>query len=208
MPLSRFESIKTFRVEHGYHAAMREITGLVLAGGGARRMGGADKPLADVHGAPLIRGVLQQIEPQVDAVVISCQTSSAGHYERFGKRLVHDRVLDGGPLAGIEAGLEAITTDWCFVCPGDAAAFPPDIVERLWAMTGDNRAVFVEGQFLFMLVRSACAKGLRDYLDKGGRRVQDWLGEVNAQRLPSRPADVFVNINTPAQLQAWREGNR
>ena len=42
-----------------------DITGVILAGGRARRMGGADKGLVLFNGKPLIEYVIDALEPQV-----------------------------------------------------------------------------------------------------------------------------------------------
>ena len=47
------------------------ITGLVLAGGQGRRMGGIDKGLQELEGRPLAQWVLDRLSPQVGSVLIS-----------------------------------------------------------------------------------------------------------------------------------------
>ena len=47
------------------------IFGVILAGGQARRMGGADKAFVTLAGRPLIAHVLDRLEPQVERVLIS-----------------------------------------------------------------------------------------------------------------------------------------
>ena len=47
------------------------ITGVVLAGGRATRMGGVDKGLQLLNGRPLWRHVADSLEPQVGRLVIS-----------------------------------------------------------------------------------------------------------------------------------------
>ncbi len=48
-----------------------DITGLVLAGGLARRMGGIDKGLVDLGGKPMIEHVLAALRPQVGRLLIN-----------------------------------------------------------------------------------------------------------------------------------------
>ena len=50
---------------------MKNITGGILAGGQATRMGGADKGLQILHGQPLYRHIAQKLAPQVDSILIS-----------------------------------------------------------------------------------------------------------------------------------------
>jgi molybdopterin-guanine dinucleotide biosynthesis protein A len=48
-----------------------KITGVVLAGGMGRRMGGADKGLQDLRGQPLVACAIDRLAPQVDHLLIS-----------------------------------------------------------------------------------------------------------------------------------------
>ncbi len=45
------------------------VSGVILAGGLARRMGGEDKGLVDFQGQPLINHVIKRLLPQVDQLL-------------------------------------------------------------------------------------------------------------------------------------------
>ena len=49
----------------------QNITGGILAGGQATRMGGADKGLQLLHGLPLYLHIAQKLSPQVASILIS-----------------------------------------------------------------------------------------------------------------------------------------
>ena len=51
--------------------AADDITGIVLAGGMGRRMGGVDKGLVLLDGAPMVAHVIARLAPQVGALVIN-----------------------------------------------------------------------------------------------------------------------------------------
>ena len=51
--------------------AREAITGVVLAGGQGRRMGGVDKGLVELDGRPLVAWVLERLAPQVGSVLIN-----------------------------------------------------------------------------------------------------------------------------------------
>ena len=55
----------------------RDITGLLLAGGRGRRMGGADKGLLLLDGKPLALHTLRRLRPQVATVLISANRNAA-----------------------------------------------------------------------------------------------------------------------------------
>lgn len=182
----------------------RNITAIVLCGGSAARLGGIEKPLLDAGDRTLIEHVLDRLGDRVGSVIVNCRPESRRRYEALGHPLVHDRVADGGPVAGIAAGLREADTDWCLVCPGDAPVFPDDLPGRLWAAKGEAGACYPEGQYLFLLIRTSLAPSLEDWLAQGHRRVQALLAEIGAVPMPLAPDDRFVNINTPAELDALR----
>src|SRR5690606_31281849 len=92
------------RLSGGCDMSERQITGVILAGGRARRMGGRDKGLLPLAGRPMVEYVLEALRPQVDAVLISANRHQA-EYGRYGHPVVTDDTDDyPGPLAGMAAG--------------------------------------------------------------------------------------------------------
>ena len=88
----------------------REITGVVLAGGRGRRMGGQDKGLVEVDGQPLISRILEVFAPQVGQIIINANRNHL-RYRSFGYTLVADDLEDyQGPLAGFAAAMGAAST--------------------------------------------------------------------------------------------------
>jgi molybdopterin-guanine dinucleotide biosynthesis protein A len=61
------------------------VTGIVLAGGLGRRMGGVDKGLQPLRGKPMVEHVLERLAPQVDEIIINAN-QNAGVYATFGHR--------------------------------------------------------------------------------------------------------------------------
>src|SRR4051794_24267998 len=100
------------------------VTGLILAGGRGRRMGGVDKGLQVLRGKPMIAWVLARIAPQVDEVLINAN-QNLGEYRRFGPRVVPDGISGfAGPLAGLQAGLDAAEHLLVATCPCDSPFLP------------------------------------------------------------------------------------
>ena len=84
-----------------------QITGLVLAGGRASRMGGVDKGLQRLRGKSLAGHVLRRLRPQVGAVAINANRHRAA-YEALGVPVWPDNGpadTFAGPLAGFLSGL-------------------------------------------------------------------------------------------------------
>ena len=185
------------------------ITALILAGGQASRMGGADKGLIVCAGRPLIEHVLARSMPRVDAVLISANRN-LDQYRRYGHPVITDASADfPGPLAGIARGLEHCATDWLWVVPCDAPLVDMRLLDRLVQACRDGdypAAVPTEnGQMhpTFALLHRDTLASLKDYLSGGRRAVHAWL-----QTLPAAEVECgdhpewFVNVNTPEDLAA------
>lgn len=182
------------------------ITGLVLAGGLARRMAGEDKGLMELAGRPMIEHVLDAIAPQVGRVLVSANRN-LDRYARYGHRVLPDsRGGHLGPLAGVLSGLEALETEFLLTVPCDSPCITPDLAWRLHAalvVQPADVAVASDGQRLqpaFLLVRRGLAADLGEYLDAGGRRVDGWLARHRAAEADmSDCPECFANVNDPAE---------
>lgn len=186
-----------------------DITGLVLCGGRARRMGGTEKPMLELpNGRRIIDVVIETLVPQVSTILLSC-SDNADPYHQLGCAVVTDRRSDAGPLAGIEAGLRACITPWCLVCPGDAPGVSVTLAPTLAAAAGHADIVIPHDgqrdQHLFMLVKVNVVDSLTNVLDDGARAVGEWLSTANVARVAMDDAAQFYNINTPSDLAAWKK---
>src|SRR3979409_196295 len=90
-----------------------EVTALILAGGKATRLGGVDKRELVIGGRTIFERQVEALRPCVAEIVVVAPRPIAGC------RPVAALVSDVGPLAGIAAGLAAVTTPWLFVIAGD-----------------------------------------------------------------------------------------
>lgn len=183
------------------------ISGVILAGGLGRRMGGTDKGLQELRGRPLVDWVSERLAPQVDELLINANQNLA-RYAQFGFPVVPDRVPDyAGPLAGLHAALSAATHPLVATAPCDSPFLPIDLVARLRAgldEQGGDLAIARTGSQLhpvFCLCRRSLLPSLDDYLAGGGRKVETWCAAVNAVAIDfDDVAEAFENINTRDQL--------
>jgi molybdopterin-guanine dinucleotide biosynthesis protein A len=184
------------------------VTGLVLAGGLARRMGGADKGLVPLAGRPMVEHVVDALRPQVGTILLSANRNLE-RYAALGCPVIAD-ALDGyqGPLAGIATALRQRTTEFLVTVPCDAPLLPADLVRRLLAAceaSDADVAVASDGerqQSVFLLVRARVAPALESYLAGGGRRVDAWLSRVRAAVADfSDEPWAFVNVNDPDERE-------
>lgn len=161
----------------------QQVTGLILAGGAGRRVQGRDKGLIEWHGKPLVEHLLQRIKPQVDTLLISCNRNIE-QYQAYGFNLVVDHQPDyQGPLAGIEAAIKHIDSDFLLITACDMPLLPEDLVERLLSPLLQSRnptldvSIAHDGvreQYLCAMLRRSCLNSLSGYLASGQRAVRHW----------------------------------
>ena len=181
------------------------ITGLVLAGGQGRRMGGVDKGLQVLRGKAMAQWALERLAPQVDEVLINCNQNLES-YARFGHRLVTDEIGGfAGPLAGLHAGLKAASHPLVVTVPCDSPFLPYDLVERLEKQLGEkDLAVAKTGEQphpVFSLVRRDVLQNLEQFLRNGGRKIDAWYASLRTVEVSfDDEADAFRNINTLEEL--------
>jgi molybdenum cofactor guanylyltransferase len=196
------------------------VTGVVLSGGRATRMGGVDKGLVLFRGRTLVEWVLDWIEPQVAEVFISVN-QNLDRYLAFGHPVLTDRITGfAGPLAGLHAALCLARSDLVVTVPCDSPFAPADLVQRMTqglarssadaavARTGDQRHP------VFCLCRAGLLQNLTVFLESGGRKVDAWHAALNVCEIAfDDHAGGLLNINTLEQLRGlerdplFRRGN-
>jgi molybdenum cofactor guanylyltransferase len=190
------------------------VTGLVLAGGQGRRMGGVDKGLKLFQGRPLVQWVIERLRPQVDGLLIN-SNQNPDAYARFGYPLVPDDIGGfAGPLAGLQAGLTRATTPLLATAPCDSPFLPLDLVRRLHdalEAKGAQLAVARTGDQphpVFALCRRDVLAGLSAFLQEGGRKIDAWYASLAVvEVLFDDEAQAFANINTLEELDAFGKGS-
>jgi molybdopterin-guanine dinucleotide biosynthesis protein A len=181
------------------------VTGIVLAGGQGRRMGGVDKGLQLLHGKPMVAAVLARLAPQVDEIVINAN-QNLETYQGFGHRVVPDAIGGfAGPLAGLHAGLGAASHALVLTVPCDSPFLPLDLFSRLHGgLEGNDLAVARTGDQphpVFALVRSSVRQNLERFLSRGGRKIDAWYASLKVIEVQfDDEADAFRNINTREEL--------
>jgi molybdenum cofactor guanylyltransferase len=184
------------------------ITGVVLAGGLGRRMGGDDKGLVMLAGQPMVAHVLAALRPQVGQLLVNANRNLE-RYAGFGHPVIAD-AIEGyqGPLAGVLTALQHCATEFLVTAPCDAPLVAPDLVARLHAAldgVGADLAVASDGtrqQPVFLLLRASLAPALEAYLGGGGRKIDAWFGQLRVAEADfSDEPDTFVNVNDPGERQ-------
>lgn len=180
----------------------REITGVVLAGGQGRRLGGIDKGWYRFQGRPLIEHVVTRLETQVPTLLINANRSLEA-YRALGFPVIEDRRPGfEGPLMGIWSALCAADTPWVMVVPCDTPSLPDDLVSRLCQGIGDHAiAVAHDGTRahpVVALIRRDLADDLEAALAAGERKVARWYARHPCRFVTfAEGSPAFANLNTP-----------
>jgi molybdenum cofactor guanylyltransferase len=183
---------------------VHDITGVILAGGKARRMGGTDKGLITLNDRALVDYIITALQPQVGNLVINANRNLE-QYGAYGLPVIADMLDDyPGPLAGMATGMHNTEKPYIVTAPCDSPFVPDTLVETLYRALHDNRAdisVAHDGarmQPVFAMLRCELLPGLLAYLDEGGRRIDTWYRQQRlAQADFSGSPDTFMNLNTP-----------
>jgi len=195
------------------------ITGVLLAGGQSRRMGGGDKGLRKIAGRPMLAHVLDRFAPQVGRVVLNANGDPGRFYE-FGLPVVADSIEGNvGPLAGVLAGMRWSADNMAdathiATASTDAPLIPADLVSRLAdALNGRDEKIALakSGGFMHPVIGLwpvELADDLEAALKDGVRKVLHWTdrhGTIGVDfefvRAGAKEIDPFFNANTPEELQ-------
>jgi molybdopterin-guanine dinucleotide biosynthesis protein A len=185
---------------------MDAVSGIVLAGGQGRRMGGVDKGLQLLRGKPMAAWAIERLAPQVDEIVVNANQNLEA-YAAFGHRVVPDAIGGfAGPLAGLHAGLTAVSHPFAVTVPCDSPFLPADLVARLRGALGEHDLAVAktgaQAHPVFSLVRRSVRAHLQDFLSGGGRKIDAWYASLKVVEVPfDDEADAFRNINTREELR-------
>ncbi|MFD4572013.1 DUF6457 domain-containing protein [Streptomyces sp. NPDC058417] len=115
----------------------------MLAGGGARRLGGADKPGVRVGGRSLLDRVLGACADAAVTVVVAAPRPTARPV-----RWAREDPPGAGPVAALAAGLRHTTADTVLALSADLPFLAPDTVRRLRAALEPGGGAGPEGALL------------------------------------------------------------
>lgn len=188
------------------------VSAIILSGGRATRMGGIDKGLVLLQQQPLIRHVIQRIQPQVDELFINANRELQ-QYQALGVPVLTDTHQDFiGPLAGFYVGLQHSQHPYLLTAPCDSPQLPHDLVTRLLAaLTTQNADIAVaasEGHAhpVISLCRTTLLPSLTDFIAAGERKVSLWQKQhayLEVSFDDNRHA--FLNLNTRDDVQSLEQ---
>lgn len=183
--------------------------GLVLCGGRSERMG-RDKALLPWAGTDLLGHAIDRLAGVTSDVVLL--GGPARRYAERGLPVLADRDEDGGPIAGLEAGLAHADGRAVVLLAVDVPLVPASLLRALLdRLDGHDAAVPVSPhgrEPLCAAYGPACLGAIRARVAAGERKMTAFWPDVRVREVgPAElaafgdPAAMFVNVNEPADLE-------
>jgi len=182
-----------------------EATLLVLAGGQSRRMGRA-KAWLEVGDTVLLRYVVNRLAPEFSEVIVSFAEPEQME-QHLPYRVVFDRKLAAGPLAGLEAGLSSARYDVMFAVGCDMPYVTRNLAEQAVAAARTCDAAIPRHEGLFEPVcgayRKSALQAIAASLDAGNFVAHDVAEYLDVTWLEGFDPDQFQSLNTPGDLERF-----
>jgi molybdopterin-guanine dinucleotide biosynthesis protein A len=196
------------------------VSAAILAGGRARRFGGADK-------ASLVVGPARIIDRQLAALAavtrdVRIVTSDPSRYGGIGVRTIPDAIAGVGPLGGIYTALLDAAHERVLVLACDLPFVTAAVLQRLVA---ESQAEEIDAvvprsarglEPLCALYRTRCAGAAKELIEAGVLPAARLLDRVRTRVLgpevlaPYDDGSLFENVNTPhdhERARGWVELN-
>jgi len=202
------------------------ISGVVLSGGNAKRLGG-EKPFRKFGKGYLIESTIKVLlEMEIPFVVVfkHMRYLERDHIDKinyllrkYRQVITWDVMYNGGPIVGILSGMRVIGGDWALVLPCDTPFISRKSLENLlrYIDTAESNIhncivpKHEDGNIepLFSLYRRSSLSILERLVREKGRGIpiRELIHTLNPLYVPTRDIDrskrVFTNINTFQDLR-------
>lgn len=195
-----------------HHLSATQLTGIVLAGGMSTRMG-QDKASLPWKGSDLLNTVLARLAPVCTELVVVSNVPR--HIVLPNVKIVADKYIRCGPLAGMQAGIRAATCDYSFIAACDMPYLNTQAVAYIGSIAvGYDAAVPFIGDFfnpLHGVYRRTCLPYIERLLKQGRYSILNFYNQIKLRRINVEELKKFdtelktlININTPEDLQRER----
>ncbi len=187
------------------------VTGVLLAGGRASRMGGRDKAFAAVDGEAIAVRTVRLFRTLFPQVLVA--TNKPERFRALEVETVGDTFVDCGPLAGIHAAMQRAVHPWIFVAACDMPGLDADVIRFLLARIGDADAVVPRWEHdiepLHAIYAVRLLPQVEDALRAGHHALREFLPRVRVDYVAEDElgrirgtARSMLNVNTPEELAA------
>jgi molybdopterin-guanine dinucleotide biosynthesis protein A len=198
-----------------------DVSAAILAGGLARRLGGADKAALVVGRARIIDRQLAALAAVADDIRIIA--NDRARYAGLQIPVIADAIAGAGALGGLYSALLDARHDRVLILACDLPFVTAALFQRLVAESGGAEEIdavvprSARGlEPLCALYSRRCAAAARARIDCGDLRVAGLLADLRVRELgpavlaPYDEGSLFENVNTPhdhARARGWVELN-
>ena len=176
-------------------------------------MGGEPKALLEVGGRRIVERVADVLGQVTDDLLMVTNTPDL--FEWMGVPMVPDAFPDCGSLGGIYSGLKAAPGEAAFVVACDMPFLVPDVARLVTSQAGLADVVIpLVGGFhetLHASYAKPCLGPMERRIAAGQLKITGFFPDVRVLEIPetevarlSDPGRVFMNVNTPEDLERAR----
>jgi molybdopterin-guanine dinucleotide biosynthesis protein A len=180
---------------------MTEFTGILLCGGKSLRMG-TDKALLELKDMPMALYPLKILKNWCSEILISANDN---RLDFLGHSVVHDEILNIGPMGGLFSCLTKSAHDWNIVVACDMPLITGTMLSRMIDAAKDCQAVVPivnnRPEPLYALYHRTILPEMKLSIGKENYSIQKFLSQLNVCYIEPASDEVeeFFNINTPAE---------
>lgn len=182
---------------------MKDITGIILAGGKSSRMG-TDKGFLMYKGTAFVQHSIEALQPLASNILI---VSNNADYDVFGFKRIEDSIENAGPLAGLYSGLKHSKTEYNLALSCDIPLINTKVLKKLIEEIDNvSEIIQIESQGKYMplmaLYKKSCEQLFIKLLNEGERRLQYAVGQCLVKNVVLEDKNELYtkNINTPEEL--------
>lgn len=190
---------------------MKNVTGIILAGGKSSRMG-SDKGILDLNGKKFIEHIIEAIKPNVDEIMIIANNDN---YSNFLFPVYKDLILDRGPIGGIYTGLSKTKTEKNIIVSCDIPFVTSELIKHIIDNSkGADIAVPVykgNSEPLCAVYNKKTTKEIHQLILNNELKMHKVIQHFITREIFINESDKFynakllLNINTPEELKRQKE---
>ena len=178
------------------------LTGVVIAGGRARRLDGIPKGLLSLEGEPLIQRLFRRLEARCAQCFIVGDPD--GPYQHVGVEVKRDLFPDRGAPGGLHAALHYAEHEWVYVLSCDLPFLTDATLAALKPDPAFDVVMYHEhgrDQPLVALWRQSVMPRLTRLLTSGNPGFAQILEGMRVRRLQASTPVELTNVNSWADVE-------
>jgi molybdopterin-guanine dinucleotide biosynthesis protein A len=187
-----------------------KISGVILAGGTGKRLGGVTKSRLQVNGTTIVSRIISTIEEFFAEILIVTNTPEEFR-EHGNHRIISDEFQKIGPIGGIHAALKSASSEAIFVFAGDMPLLQKKIIRSQIDEYEKQKPQILIPRYgkliepLHSIYNISLLPALEKFiLESRNNAVREFFNHINVMYFDvedsERTRDAFMNINSPEDI--------